>query len=79
MTQIGAHRESGSPSQMSPKLLVFCPHMDQANVIGTVKLSKVMEECRKQSHVIQLFMASSSNPAHCSAGRSVSLANAKIL
>ena len=30
--------------------------MDQANVTGTVKLSKVMGECRRQAHVIQLHI-----------------------
>ena len=53
--------------------------MDQANVTGTVKLSKVMGECRRQAHVIQLFMARNSNPARCSAGQSLSIANAKVL
>ena len=53
--------------------------MDQANVTCTVPLSKVMGECRMQAHVIQLFMRSTSNPARCSAGWSVSLANAKVL
>ena len=53
--------------------------MDQANVTGIVKLSKVMGECRRQAHVIQLFMASASNPAHYSAGQSLSIANAKVL
>ena len=53
--------------------------MYQANVTGTVKLSKVMGEGRRQAHVIQLYMASTSNPAHCSAGQSLSIANAKVL
>ena len=53
--------------------------MDQANVTGTVKLSKVMGECRRQAHVIQLFMARTSNAACCSAGQSLSIANDKVL
>ena len=53
--------------------------VDQANVTGTMKLSKVMGECRTQVHVTQVSRASPSNPARFSAGQSVSLANAKIL
>ena len=37
--------------------------MDQASVTGTVKLSKVMGECRTQAQLIQLSRASISNPA----------------
>ena len=38
--------------------------MDQANVTGTVKLSKVMGECRTQVPVTQLSRASVSNLPH---------------
>ena len=53
--------------------------MHQANVTGTVKLSKVMGDCITEAYVTQLSRVSASNPAQCSADRSLSRTNTKIL
>ena len=53
--------------------------MDQDNMTGTPKLSKVMGDCITEAHVTQLSRASASNPAQCSADRSLSQTNTKIL